>query len=131
MRLLGETTSTAISAALFGLLSTREALAKVTDEVRAAFEQESQIDVASAARLPYLTAVIKEGMRLGPPSVLGVPRVTPSGGAQICGRWVPGGVRCDNGGKSHAVALTDNTTDFGRNQSVSGFPLIKELHGSG
>ena len=64
---------------------------RVTDEIRAAFAREEDINVASTTKLEYLIAVISEGIRLGPPSAIGVPRVVPKGGAEICGRWVPGG----------------------------------------
>ncbi|KAF7874896.1 hypothetical protein EAF04_002070 [Stromatinia cepivora] len=41
-------------------------------------------------KLPYLTAVIKESLRIGPGgAAIGLPRVVPAGGATICGREVP------------------------------------------
>ncbi|TKA80048.1 hypothetical protein B0A55_01750 [Friedmanniomyces simplex] len=86
-----ETTSTAIAAVLFGLLKSPDAMRKVIEEVRSSFDAEEDITAASTAKLQYLAAVISEGMRLGPPSVIGVPRVTPRGGKEICGRWVPDG----------------------------------------
>lgn len=45
--------------------------------------------------LPYLNAVINEGLRIAPPSVIGVPRIVPKGGDTICGQWVPEGVRIE------------------------------------
>ncbi|KAK3067690.1 hypothetical protein LTR53_015295, partial [Teratosphaeriaceae sp. CCFEE 6253] len=86
-----ETTSTAIAAVLFGLLKSPEAMRRAAREVRESLGEERDITVATTSGLKYLTACISEGMRLGPPSVIGVPRVVPRGGAQICGRWVPGG----------------------------------------
>jgi cytochrome P450 len=85
----GETTSTAIAAVLFGLLKTPDALSRATREVRDAFGNEDDITVATTSKLEYLDACISEGMRLGPPSVIGVPRVVPRGGQEICGEWVP------------------------------------------
>ncbi|KIX96217.1 uncharacterized protein Z520_07995 [Fonsecaea multimorphosa CBS 102226] len=86
-----ETVSSAVAAILFGLLKTPKAMAQVIQEIRSAFNCEQEIGVAAASKLEYLTAVINEGMRLGPPSVIGVPRVVPAAGEEICGKWVPGG----------------------------------------
>jgi hypothetical protein len=88
-----ETSSTAMAAVLFGLLNSPGAMARVTAEIRSAFQREEDIDIAGVAGLEYLTAVINEGLRLGPPSAVTVPRVVPASGEEICGRWVPGGVR--------------------------------------
>lgn len=87
-----ETTSTAMAGALFHLLKTPAAMDLVTEEVRGAFTREEEINVNSSSKLEYLSAVINEAMRLGPPSAISVPRVVPGEGAEICGRWVPGGV---------------------------------------
>ncbi|OAP55314.1 hypothetical protein AYL99_10287 [Fonsecaea erecta] len=86
-----ETVSSAVAAILFGLLEAPKAMARVSQEIRSAFDCEKEIDVAAATKLEYLTAVINEGMRLGPPSVIGVPRIVTTGREEICGKWVPGG----------------------------------------
>ena len=44
-----------------------------------------------AQSLPYLDACIKEAFRLHPAAGLPLERVTPSEGADICGRHIPGG----------------------------------------
>ena len=49
-----------------------------------------EIDISSALQLPYLQAVIKEGMRIFPASSQGVPRTSP--GILVDGVWVPPGV---------------------------------------
>ncbi|KAJ8123342.1 hypothetical protein ONZ43_g685 [Nemania bipapillata] len=41
--------------------------------------------------LPYLRACIDEGLRIMPPTAAGLPRRTPSQGAQIMGDWISGG----------------------------------------
>ena len=41
--------------------------------------------------LAYLDAVVNEGVRLHPPFCLPFERIVPSGGMEICGRWIPGG----------------------------------------
>ncbi|KAJ9631113.1 hypothetical protein H2204_008335 [Knufia peltigerae] len=86
-----ETTSSALAVVLFELLKAPDILKRVQDEVRSAFEREKDIDVARCSKLEYLSAVINEGIRIGPPSVIGVPRVVKGHGEEVCGKWVPGG----------------------------------------
>ncbi|KAF2183721.1 cytochrome P450 [Zopfia rhizophila CBS 207.26] len=40
--------------------------------------------------LPFLKACLDEGLRIFPPTSAGLPRRTPSEGAQILGQWIPG-----------------------------------------
>ncbi|KAL1610836.1 hypothetical protein SLS60_002507, partial [Paraconiothyrium brasiliense] len=87
-----ETTASALCAITRHLLQNRGALHRVTEEIRSAFATESEIKIVSTGTLPYLNAVINEGLRVAPPSVVGVPRVVPKGGDTICGQWVPEGV---------------------------------------
>jgi cytochrome P450 len=87
-----ETTTSALCAITRELLQNPGALHRVTEEVRSAFAIESDIKIASTGKLPYLNAVINEGLRIAPPSAIGVPRVVPKGGDTICGQWVPEGV---------------------------------------
>ncbi|EXJ77581.1 hypothetical protein A1O3_09808 [Capronia epimyces CBS 606.96] len=42
-------------------------------------------------QLPYLDAVVKEGLRCFPPIPMSLPRFVPDGGSTIEGYWVPGG----------------------------------------
>ncbi|KAL1392560.1 putative cytochrome P450 oxidoreductase [Phyllosticta capitalensis] len=90
-----DTTAIALRAILYYLLRTPPKLAKLI----------AQIDAADAAgvlsnpityreattHLPYLDAVIKEGMRMHPSVGLILEREVPAGGATICGRHIPGG----------------------------------------
>ena len=75
------------------LLQHRGVLHRLTAEIRDNFQNESDMTVASTSNLPYLNAVINEGMRLGPPNAIGVPRIAPKGGDTVCDQWVPEGVR--------------------------------------
>jgi len=123
---IGETTSTAIAAILFGLLKSPAALIKVTEEIRSSFDAEGDITVASTTGLHYLVAVISEGMRLGPPSAITPPRIIPRGGEEICGKVVPSGV-CDILSRAYVWALLISNLDIRSGQSVSGFPLEHKL----
>jgi cytochrome P450 len=87
-----ETTSTAMTAIVTHLLQNRAASEKLRDEIRAAYMTEGQITITNVAKLDYLTAVIQEGIRMGPPTAVGLPRVTPREGEVICGHYVPGNV---------------------------------------
>lgn len=73
------------------LLRHPDVMAKLTHELRTAFQTEENITVETLARLPYLNACLEEGMRMYPPVPVGLPRVAPEGGAAICGKWVPEG----------------------------------------
>lgn len=64
------TTANALNATVYYLLSRPECLARLKEELRAAFPDPSTIrSSAELERLPYLTAVVTEGVRLskGPP----------------------------------------------------------------
>ncbi|KAI2476749.1 benzoate 4-monooxygenase cytochrome P450 [Pyrenophora tritici-repentis] len=86
-----ETTASALTAILRLLVQHKGVLHRLAAEIRDTFEQETDITISSTGNLPYLNAVIDEGLRLGPPVVIGVPRVVPKGGDTICDRWVPEG----------------------------------------
>jgi cytochrome P450 len=87
-----ETSSSALTAIIRSLVQHKGVLYRLTAELRETFQHESDIKVASVANLPYLNAVIQEGMRLCPPVVIGVPRIAPPGGDMVCDKWVPEGV---------------------------------------
>lgn len=86
----GETTGSAMASIVYFLLTSPEAYRKLNDEVRAAYPSFNHINVASTTKLPYLMAVIKEGMRIFPTAPQGAPRVSP--GVTVEGHYVPKGV---------------------------------------
>ena len=90
-----ESTASGLGGITFQLLKHEEALKKAVDEIRSAFTTEAEIEPERVKRLPYLAAIVSEGLRMYPPFPEGLPRVTPRQGAEICGQWVPGGVSCD------------------------------------
>ena len=87
-----ETTSSALASILCYLLQNRQCLTTLVHEVRSSFAAATEITTTSTSNLEYLTACISEGLRMGPPVVVGLPRVVPKGGAYICDKLVPAGV---------------------------------------
>ncbi|GME27171.1 Benzoate 4-monooxygenase cytochrome p450 protein [Neofusicoccum parvum] len=87
-----DTTGNALSTACYHTLADREIYARLRDELVAKFPDSNQtLSFVALEKLPYLTGVIKEGLRLsfGVPGRL--PRVTPEGGATFNGYFVPEG----------------------------------------
>lgn len=87
-----ETTATLLSGLTFLLLNNSAKLARLKKEVSGAFSSFDEMQITKLAQLPYLQACIEEGLRLYPPVPVGMARITPKDGANICGNWVAGGV---------------------------------------
>lgn len=87
-----ETTATTMAGLTFhlGLKKYRPVYETLVNEIRGAFKSESEIDMKSTARLPYLMATIDETLRLYPPAAQTPPRVSP--GAELEGEHIPKGV---------------------------------------
>ncbi|KFA76891.1 hypothetical protein S40288_09298 [Stachybotrys chartarum IBT 40288] len=85
----GETTSTSMAAITFYLLTSPAWHKKLKEEVRNRYQMLQDIDITSTAQLPYLQAVIKEGMRIFPVGPQGLPRK--STGMTVDGNFVPKG----------------------------------------
>ncbi|KAF2787551.1 cytochrome P450 [Melanomma pulvis-pyrius CBS 109.77] len=84
-----ETTVTTISGITNNLVRNPDKLAKLTQEVRERFPTEDAITLTALKSLPYLQAVINEGLRLCNPTPVGVPRIVPSGGGTVSGHFLP------------------------------------------
>ena len=67
-------------------------LEKLTAEIRAAFKSEGDISFEELVKLPYMTAVIEEGLRIFPSAPIGFVRTVPKGGDTVCGEFIPEGV---------------------------------------
>lgn len=87
----GETVSTFLAAVTYHLLTKPETYRKLHQEIRARYGKYDDIDASTALQLPYLQAVIHEGLRIYPPGSQGFPRVSP--GTEVDGVYVPAGVR--------------------------------------
>ncbi|OQU96484.1 hypothetical protein CLAIMM_02561 [Cladophialophora immunda] len=100
------TTAIAITNVMFQLLKNPECLRKVKEEIDAALDTDEAEDVESASgyyedgviaydrlkHLPYLRACLDESLRLFPPTVHGLLRLTPSEGMRIADDFIAGGV---------------------------------------
>ncbi|KKY31384.1 putative isotrichodermin c-15 hydroxylase [Diaporthe ampelina] len=91
-----EPIATALAATTYYLLKNPETLKNLQGEVRSAFSSDREITGDATSRLEYLNAVIEEGLRLFPPSVVPLSRYSP--GATIGGHYVPAGVSVFNNG---------------------------------
>ncbi|TGO50025.1 hypothetical protein BOTNAR_0408g00010 [Botryotinia narcissicola] len=75
-----DATATSISGTLLYLVQNPENLHKLVSEIRKTFHREADIKIATLRGLPYLNAVINEGLRLTNPVPGGLPRIVPPGG---------------------------------------------------
>ncbi|KAF6837161.1 cytochrome P450 [Colletotrichum plurivorum] len=86
-----ETTATACAGLTYYLLKHPDKMERVVREIRDTFQSEEDMTIVRMQRLEYLQACLDETLRIYPPSVTGFQRITPPEGAEICGRFVPGG----------------------------------------
>ncbi|KAI8623318.1 cytochrome P450 [Xylariaceae sp. FL1651] len=89
-----ETSTTAIRGIMLHLLSSPRAYQMLRDEITTGIQEgriSSPITNEEAKQLPYLQAVINEGLRMVPPTITGFPKKVPAGGDTICGKFVPEG----------------------------------------
>ncbi|KAF2661056.1 cytochrome P450 [Lophiostoma macrostomum CBS 122681] len=84
-----ETCGTVLSGTTHYLLENRDALRELTKEIRDAFGSANEMTFGSLVALPYLNAVINEGLRLSPPVGGSLAHVVPEGGDTVCGIYLP------------------------------------------
>ncbi|KAH7395782.1 cytochrome P450 monooxygenase-like protein [Cadophora sp. MPI-SDFR-AT-0126] len=87
-----DTTGNAMTVAAYNVVNNPEIYKQLREELVAAFPNaEDELDYATLEKLPYLTGVVKEGLRLS----FGVPgrlaRIVPAGGATFNGHFIAGG----------------------------------------
>jgi len=88
-----ETTGNAMSMCAFHVLHNPHIYAKLRKELLEAFpDPAASLDYLSLEKLPYLTGVVKEGLRLSYGVIYPLPRVVPKGGASYNGVYIPEGV---------------------------------------
>ncbi|KAI0006624.1 cytochrome P450 [Xylariaceae sp. FL0662B] len=81
----GDTTSTAVKAILYYLIRNPKSMDRLVDELqRAGLDKQGPVvSYREASKLPYLSAVIREAMRLHPSVGMILPRGVPPGGATL------------------------------------------------
>lgn len=72
-----ETTATTLSGLTYYLSRNPRVYKLLTGEIRSSFSAYNELTGLSTAKLPYLNAVIEEGLRIYPPVPIGMPRVSP------------------------------------------------------
>ncbi|KAK3343689.1 benzoate 4-monooxygenase cytochrome P450 [Lasiosphaeria hispida] len=92
-----DTTATALDSANYFLMKSPEAMQKLRDEIRGRFKRYEDITPATTADLPYLNAVIEEGLRLFSPVAWPPSRIVPPGGDTVDGHFLPGGTWVSTG----------------------------------
>ncbi|KAI0895193.1 cytochrome P450 [Annulohypoxylon nitens] len=92
-----DTTAHAIRATMLNIITSPRIYDKVRAEIDAAIAdgriQSSPVKAAEAKQLPYLQAVIREGLRFSPPTTALVQKQVPPEGDTFDGRFLPGGTR--------------------------------------
>lgn len=91
-----DTTAIAFRAVFYYLMRNSAAYQKLQEEIDAATAVgvlSNPVKYNEATKLPYLTACIREAMRLWPSTALTMSRVIPREGASIAGHHLPGGYR--------------------------------------
>ncbi|KAM7205433.1 cytochrome p450 [Naviculisporaceae sp. PSN 640] len=92
-----DTTATAMRATFLQLCVNRQAYNRLQQEIDAAIEEKRVsrpvITAEESKRLPYLQAVILEGLRMQTPFTGLLAKEVPPGGDTINGVFIPGGVR--------------------------------------
>ena len=80
-----ETTALTLSGITSYLVKNPDRMARLAKEVRQTFKMDSEIKSGLISKLPYLNAVIEEGLRLCPLIPDGFRREVHSGGDTVCG----------------------------------------------
>jgi cytochrome P450 len=91
-----DTTGITLTAILYYLIRNPPSMKRLQDEIDDATSQGLLSQPASfseASKLPYLQAVIKEGLRMHPAVGMLLARVVPDGGRELGGHYFPAGVR--------------------------------------
>ncbi|RAL10282.1 cytochrome P450 [Aspergillus homomorphus CBS 101889] len=108
-----DTTAISMASIIFYILRDREIYGKVLDEIDTATSKGAlsvpHIAYREAVKLPFLSACIKEAMRVHPSTGLTLPRLTPKEGSLISGYRVPGGARIG----ANAVIVQSDKSVFG------------------
>lgn len=92
-----ETVATILAGTISCLCRNPAVLKKLANEVRSAVSCPADLTLANVSQLHYLTAVLKEGLRVVALGPFAFPRDVPAEGATVAGHWVPGQVSHTDG----------------------------------
>ncbi|KAI0479942.1 cytochrome P450 [Xylaria cf. heliscus] len=112
-----DTSASSILIMLFYLIATPVAYQRLKTEMKAAIESgrvSSPIAAAEAKELPYLQAVIYEGIRMRAPATGTFPKEVPPGGDTIHGHFIPGGTAIG----PNLPSLMRSRAEFGEDADV-------------
>ena len=87
-----ETTATTLTGIFNHLSKNNNIMRRLSSEIRDRYKKEEDITIDSIHDLPYLEAVLNEGLRICNPIPGGLPRMVPEGGDTYCGVYLPEGV---------------------------------------
>ena len=91
-----DTTAISLRSIFYHLLKSPQTLSRLLEELASAesegvFEDDRLVRWDESQKLPYLSAVIKEGLRVHPAAGLPLERIVPKGGIELCGEYIPAG----------------------------------------
>src|SRR5690606_29609479 len=112
-----DTSATTIRCVMLHLLSNPRVYQRLQAEIDEAIETakiSSPIKDAEGRRLPYLQAVIKEGLRMMPPSSGAFFKMVPPEGDIIDGKFIPGGTQVG----SNVMALHRSKKIYGPDADI-------------
>lgn len=69
----------------------RNVLERLKNEIRSSFSSDEEINFEALSKLPWLTAVLEEGLRIFPSAPIGFTRTVPPGGDSVDGEFLPAG----------------------------------------
>ena len=87
-----ESSATALTGIFNHLAKSAHIMGRLSAEIRGKYRKEEDITIDSIEDLPYLNAVLNEGLRICNPIPGGLPRVVPEGGDTYCGVYLPEGI---------------------------------------
>lgn len=125
-----ETSATSLAGTTAFILNIPAVQKRLVEEVRSSFSRAEDMTMTALMELPYLNAVIKESLRMYLAGAGIMPRIVPAGGTEICGAFVPAGVRIDPRRRSDVEeeALTCSRRWYG---STRGLPTGSTDSGHG
>jgi len=105
-----ETTASVIRVTVLHIMSSPRVYNRLKQEIKEALKDgrvaHQPIRIEEAKRLPYLQAVIYEGLRMRAPAPGLYAKVVPAGGDTLCGKFVPEGTAI---GMNTSAMLADKT----------------------